>query len=295
MLDFFKKGEGEEDKQVGLIRGLSYGLGGALIILIVILLIVFGGKLKDKIGGGDNEGDDTTLIVGELGEPSKLRITILTSRECGDKCFDIELFLGALRQMNVEETGLETLYVEDNQGKELAERYAVTKLPTVLISGELDKNPLMAQAWTALGDIIDGVFVFRQLIPPYVEFPGGNLRGEFSVVYLTDDSCDECYDVNLHTAALTNLGLLPVQSTTVDVGTADGQDLVDKYNISLVPTIILNGDLAEYQSLQQIWAMVGNVTNDGSYVFTGLSEMGTHKNLETGKIVVVEVPEITTQ
>jgi hypothetical protein len=141
-----------------------------------------------------------------------------------------------------------------------------------------------------LGEVIDDIFVFRQLIPPYIEVASGNLRGQFSLVYLTDDSCDECYDVTLHDMALTNLGLKPQSSQTIDVSSSDGQDLVDKYDITLVPTVVMNGDLSEYSSLQQVWPVVGTIADDGAYIFTGMNEMGTHRDLETGDIIEIETP-----
>jgi hypothetical protein len=284
MFNFFKRDD-EEEKQISFVRGLSYGLGGTLIILIIALLVIFGSKLVKS----DNNSDDG-VPDGNSAEASKLRITVVTSKSCEGSCFDINLFLDALRQNNIEELGLETLYIEDNQGKELADRYAITKVPTVLIAGELNKDPQLAGAWAALGEIIDDVFVFRQLIPPYIEVETGNVRGEFDLTYLTDQSCEDCYDVNLHDTALINLGLNPKSSTVADIDSDEGQALVDRYSITKVPTIVMTGDLSEYQGLQQIWSIVGEISDEGAYVFTGLEEMGTYKDLESGEVVEVELP-----
>ena len=288
MLKFFKKSETDGQKE-NLIRGLAYGLGGALIIVIVVLLVIFGGQIKDRIkNGGANSNTSPTGA-----DAPKLRITVITSKLCGDKCFDINLFLDALKQNGIKEVGTETLNVEDSQGKALAEKYNITKVPTVLISGELDKNPQLAQAWTALGEIIDQVFVFRKLIPPYIEVATGELKGQFSLVYLTDESCSKCYDVKLHDTALGNLGLKTDNSKTVDVSSDEGKDLLKKYAITLVPTILLSGDLAEYSGLQQIWPQVGTIAEDGTYVFTKMDEMGSYMNLKTGKLVEVAPPAET--
>lgn len=288
MFNFFKK-DNEEETKISFVRGLSYGLGGALIILIIILLIIFGGKIKNKISGGSD-----SPVNGDVNAP-ELRVTVVTSKNCEGTCFDINLFLDALRQNNIKEVGLETIYIEDTQGQDLASRYAITKVPTVLISGELDKDPQLAQAWAALGEIIDDVFVFRQLIPPYIEVATGDVRGEFSLVYLTDQSCEECYDVKLHDTALINLGLAPKNSSVFDISSDEGQALVDQYDITKVPTIVMTGDLSEYQGLQQVWSIVGTVSDDGTYVFTGLEEMGTYKDLDSGEVVEVVITDPTAQ
>ncbi len=289
MLKFFKKNE-EDGKKENLIRGLVYGLGGAFVILIIVLLIIFGGKIKNRLSG-DNANTDTNKSAGV--EAPKLRITVVTSRNCEGKCFDINLFLDALKQNGIEEVGSEVVYIEDTQGKDLVTKYKIEEVPTVLISGELDKNPQLAQAWTALGEIIDNVFVFRKLIPPYIEVATGNLRGTFSLVYLTDEACTDCYDIKLHDTALGNLGLISKDVKSIDVDSEDGKALVSQYEIVDVPTILLKGDLSEYTGLQQIWPQVGKITDDGTYIFTKLDEMGSYMSLKTGKLVVVTPPEAT--
>ena len=60
-----------------------------------------------------------------------------------------------------------------------------------------------------------------------------------------------------------------------------------------MPTILLKGDLSEYTGLQQIWPQVGKITDDGTYIFTKLDEMGSYMSLKTGKLVVVTPPEAT--
>ena len=291
MLNFFKKGEAE-NKKINMIKGLVYGLGGALIILIIVLFIIFGGQIKDKISG-KNTDTNTNANQEAAKDAPKLIITIVTSKNCEGKCFDINLFLNALRQNGIKEVGTETLNIEDSQGQTMVEKYKIEKVPTVLISGELDKNPQLVQAWTALGEIIDNVFVFRKLVPPYLEVDSGNLRGEFSLVYLTDLSCTKCYDVNLHKTALGNLGLTTLNSQTVDISSNEGKDLLKKYSISEVPTVLLNGDLSEYIGLQQIWSQVGKITDDGTYIFTKMDEMGSYMNLKTGQLVEVAPPAVT--
>lgn len=288
MLKFFKRKE-EESQKENLIRGLAYGLGGALIILIIVLLIMFGGKIKDKISGKNTASNANTNAATAKDAP-KLRITVVTSKNCAEKCFDINIFLNALKQNGIEEIGSEVINIEDKQGQDLVAKYKIEKVPTVLISGELNKNAQLAQAWPALGEIIDDVFIFRKLIPPYIEVASGNLRGNFSLIYLTDQACQKCYDVKLHDTALGNLGLITTDKKEVDISSAEGKDLIKKYAIAEVPTVLMSGDLSEYSGLQQIWPVVGKITDDGTYVFTKMDEMGSYFNLKTGQVVEVAPP-----
>ncbi len=278
MFNPFKKAQEREKKERSFIEGLSYGLGGSLIILVVILAIMFAvNRQPEQVT--DTPGAD-------------LRITIITSKNCQD-CFDINMVLDAIFQADVNETGRETLYIEDKATQKLIDKYQIEKVPSLLIAGELYENEELKSFWPIIGEVVDNVFVFRQLIPPYIETATGNLRGRVEVTYLTDNSCQECYDVFDHRDALTGLGLTLRQESEIDVDSEAGQALVDQYGITQVPTIILTGDVDVYQSVQQIWPMYGTITADGAYVFSALDLIGTYRDLETGEIVEFDEASLT--
>lgn len=277
MFNFFRTSEGETKN---FVRGMLAGLAGALILLVIILAIIFGDKIKVRFFSKNEETNPSA---------AKVRITIITSRTC-QECWDVNLFLSALKQNNIKEIGQETLYFEDKLAKDLVAKYNITRIPTVLIAGELNKDQNLQQIWANLGEIIDNVFVFRQVIPPYIEVASGELKGKFFVTFLTVQSCAECYDVNLHQNALLNLGLDAKDAKTVDVASDEGQELVKKYNIKAAPTILLSGDLGEYRGLSQVWPTVGEITQDGTYIFTEVKQMGTYKDLGKNKVVKVATP-----
>lgn len=256
------------------IKGLVAGLIIAAVILAVVLVALFGPWKRNSNASGDS---------------AKLRFTVITSKNCQD-CFDINLLIEAIKQNNIRETGMEILNIGDSKADKLVEKYRISKVPTLLVSGELEKDPVLEGAWPQIGEIIDGVFVFRQIIPPYIDVATGQIKGLTSVVYLSDQSCTQCYDIGLHASALQNLGIIPKQSQTVDVSSDEGGELIEKYDIAAVPTMIVRGELDEYQNFQQVWPLVGKVDDDGSYVFTKLDEMGTYYDLTEDKVVEVEMP-----
>lgn len=276
MFKLFKRREDGENRV--MIQGMVYGLGGALILAIIIFGVVFGGKIFNK----DNA--DTQLT-------SNLRITVITKKDCTD-CFDINLLIDAIEQ-NDAKIKQETLDLGDKNAQKLIEKYKITKVPTVIVSGDLDKNPNLQSLWTSLGEVTDGVFVFRQVIPPYIDVASGQLKGKISLVELTDNSCTNCYDVVLHETALKNLGIDPKDKKVVDVGSDEGKQLVAKYKIEKVPTILISGEVAEYPNLVQLWPNYGKTTDDGTYIFTNLEVMGTYKDLTKNKVIEVKPQEQT--
>lgn len=276
--------EKENKKSPGVLKGVILGGGAALLILAIIAGGIFFLLKKDNQPEAGQPAADQTDVP-----QAALRITVVTKKDCPD-CWDVNLFLDALRQNNIKEEGLETIYVDDGATQSIIDKYKITKVPTVLIAGELDKNPTLASAWPVLGEVIDGVFVFRDILPPYLDLATGEVRGKFTLTYLIDQSCQECYDYQDHLLALNNLGMNPTDVKTVDISSDEGKALVEKYDINLVPTIIMSGDLSVYSYLNQVWSSVGETAEDGAYIFTKLEEMGTHKDLATGEVVKVEIP-----
>lgn len=260
----------EEEKKISFVKGIVIGVIIAIVILVVVLIIFLPRAL------GKSKGATS---------PANLKVTIITKKDCKE-CWDVNLLLDAIKQGNVKIKGTKTLNIEDKSTKKIIDQYKITKVPTILVSGDLNKDANMKQLWTALGEIIDGTFVFRQVIPPYIDVATRELKGKITLTYLTDDSCKECYNVHLHDNALQNLAITPGTTKTIDISSAEGKALVSKYQIKAVPTMLISGEVGEYKNLTSIWEQVGIVAGDGTYVFTKAELMGTYKDLSKNKVVI---------
>ncbi|MBS3108479.1 hypothetical protein J4409_01275 [Candidatus Woesearchaeota archaeon] len=51
----------------------------------------------------------------------------------------------------------------------------------------------------------------------------------------------------------------------------EAQDLIQKYSIKLLPTLILSEDIFEYQQASKILEKLGTKESDGSYVLRSLA------------------------
>lgn len=259
----------EEERKAKFLRGLVIGIIAAVVILAIAIPLIM-----------RNSGSG----------PAKLKLTVITKPDC-TQCWDVGLLTEALAQYKVKITGTTTLDYSSGKGKKLVEKYGIDKVPSVIISGDLDKDPALKPFWEALGEIDGKDFVFRQVIPPYIDVASGQLKGAVQVTYLTDNSCKECYDVTLHGNALRNLAIPTTDSKTIDVASDEGKALVKKNGIKSVPTVTISGETSEYQSLADLWEQVGTVASDGTYVFTQTQLMGTYKDLSTGKVVIPPTEE----
>ncbi len=212
-------------------------------------------------------------------------VTSIVDSKCED-CFDLDLVVKQLEQLGIE-IG-ETKELEYSEAQDLVKKYKIEKIPSLLLSEDASVYTNLVQLWSRVGsEEDDGVFVYREVNPPYLELKTGKVRGLVSLTLLKDDSCDSCYDVNLHKKILTNFGIKVVSEKTLDISSSNGKTLVEKYKIINVPTLILSKEAGDYEALASVWDQVGSVESDGSYIFRKTEVMGTYKNLDTGDIVLV--------
>ncbi|MBI4992689.1 MAG: hypothetical protein HZC26_00935 [Candidatus Magasanikbacteria bacterium] len=271
----------EEKNTIHLDSKLFYIFGGALIIALVVGLVL---SFKTNAFVGKKAAE-----AAEAARPAEFKATLVDALDCAD-CFKLDGFLAAVEKENVKFVEKKTIDWKSDEGKALVEKYKITKIPTVIFSGEIDKNVKLKNAWSGIGEIIDGNFVLRQNMAPYIEVATGKTRGKVEIFFLKDDSCAECYDVMGHKQILGSGFGLPTQDTKVlSVGSGEGLMMKNKYNITMMPTFVLKGEVEAYKSLINIWSKVGTVEKDGAYIFReGVKQMGAYKNMMTGMVVKTE-------
>lgn len=279
--DLIWRKQAEETKKKKFQRGLLIGLGVALIIVIVLLVVWF---VWNKFTGQDN-------LQAKIANPvAEAKVYIVTSGSCGNKCWDTQLFLDALTQRNIKIVSSKKVSVgwwPFGLGNSLVTKYKITKVPTVVVEFTGSNKPDITSFFnTNLGNVTNGVFVLGKILAPYYDLTTKKITGLVSVTYLSDKTCADCYDVTKHAVALKNLGVDTSSAKTVDIGSTAGKALISKYNITKVPTVLVSGEVSEYQVLAQAWADVGIVAADGTYIFTNVDLMdGSYKDLATGKII----------
>lgn len=220
----------------------------------------------------------------------RYRLIVIKPQDCKD-CFDIYQVSDFVKDAKGINVGKVKEYAAGSQNAELLiKTYKIKNLPTFVLQGDIGRLNLKEVFDDAsVGFMGDKVFVYNNEFPPFYNLDEKKIRGEFGITYLTDNSCVKCYDVYLHDKALDNLVMKPTASSTVDISSAEGKNLLGDYKIKSVPTMILKGDLDAYQNFKKLWESVGTIEKDGTYVFRekGLNLMGVYKNLENGALMNV--------
>lgn len=238
-------------------------------------------------------GANIAIAAGLFGEGESefegLKITLLTTPEC-PTCFSLQPLRDYLAQNGVEDSQISEVTFDSRPGRRLVSKYDITQVPTAVITGPYGDYEFMAGLADSIAEARNKALVITKVQPPYIDLSDNNkVRGEFEAVYVTDDTCAECYDVSLHEGVLERMAMTATKTTSVDIGSDEGKTLVEEYVLTAVPTVLLRGDLEPYDQLQEIWSLVGTIEEDGTYVLRqGVSSMGTYKRLPEGEIVKEE-------
>ena len=107
------------------------------------------------------------------------------------------------------------------------------------------------------------------------------------VIYLAADQCGDCYDPKAHRDVLISLGVAIGNEREVGSSSPEGQELIEKYSIKTLPTMIVGPEASIYPAFESVWQQVGSREADGSHVFRKNSIMVgmTYLNISDGKTI----------
>ena len=221
----------------------------------------------------------------------RVNATVITVQDCAD-CLPALMIIDQLRSAGVVISGVTQHEYGSAGASELIAEYGLEKLPALVLSEDLARYKALLGE-DGFEDIFveqaDGSFLFGFYNFPYLEPETGRIRGYVEMVLIDDESCAPCYDPMTHTNAVGTYGVIVNSTISYDINSTEGAELVAKYNITKIPTMILSPEAAIYPVLMGVWPDVGTVEPDGWHVFREIELTGgSYKNLETGIIVLVE-------
>ena len=215
------------------------------------------------------------IIVG------KVNLYQLKDSTCS-QCPDLSKAVETLQKSGVFLTSNKQVEYNSEEGKKLIAQFGVDNVPALLISDDIDYyEPVKQQLEKVEAAKKDGFYAVHSLIPPYRDLAKNKVVGLVELITLTDTSCQVCYDVSVNKQILQRLGLLIASEKTVDISSAEGQQLKQKYQITKVPIILASPEAAVYDNFVQAWESVGSVETDGWYVMRKPELLGVYKDLLT--------------
>ncbi len=217
-----------------------------------------------------------------------VNLTHISDSSCA-KCSSTSTFGAQLKAAGVPISSEEVVDFASPRGKELVSRYQIKSLPAITLSPGISYYPIITRAWPQLGNVAgDGTYVLRIASPPFVNVSTGQVSGIVRVTYLADKTCEKCYDPKTHGQILKQSYSMAVENeTTLDISDRQGKDLIARYSITAVPTVIISSDAKYYPSFAGVWPGVGSIESDGSFIFRNFAAFAgnPYRNLTTGEVV----------
>lgn len=227
-------------------------------------------------------------------EMGKVTATVLTDSGCTD-CIDPKTVVENFKKAGVKIQETKELAWNSIDAQSLISQYKITKIPTFIFSPEFDLYNNLKTTWQSFGTSEkDKTYIARNIQLPYRDLKTGQIIGLVDIIYLTDLTCTDCYNVtDVQKPILKQgYGVALRSERTVDLGSSEGKSLITQYNITKIPTILLSPEANQYLNLKNVWPNVGIIGPDGWYVFTGLDKLGniTYKDLTINKIIKPDQP-----
>ena len=220
--------------------------------LIVALVIVVAIGLYFTLSVPTVKKEEAPPIVAR-----EIQLTVLGS-DCED-CFNISVATDFIKQQkgfNI--TELKEVSIED--AKEMTAKYNVSRLPALLVQGDLSNLTIPNF------DAVEDALVFDLTPPPYYDVETQKIRGKVTLVQLSDATCTQCFNMSIVVDQLGQAGLKIVSSKVLDAKSEEGKGLIEKYKIEKIPTLVFNNDALEYDVVKEVWEQVGTEESDGMLV-----------------------------
>lgn len=200
--------------------------------------------------------------------PEAINITIIAAPDC-DRCDSATVLLEQLQDVapvyNVTVGQVTTIDAASPQAVSLISRYGIKKLPTMIISSNIQSNQQFLSIWQSnIGTReSDGSLVFRALYLPYYDTEKQSVVGLVKGIAINATSCEECIDASAFFVSLESeiVGMQFSNETLLQETDQEAEALIAQHNITKLPTLLLSEDALAYDFFNQSIVKYGTIEN----------------------------------
>ncbi len=245
----------DDRKSTAKAFNIDYNVVMTVLVVIFLVLVVFN---SFTIMGINKQ----LAVVQEQVKPASIELITITDKNCPD-CFSLASTIDSIKKTNVEVKGEKNIDISSPEATDLISKYSIQKIPTVIVTGEIDKV-----GFSSLEKKEDA-YILTQLTPPYTDAVTKKIEGLVTLTIIQPD-CEKCAPVDPIVSAFKESGVKITKEVTLDSNDAQAKELIKNYGIEKIPTIILSNDLSVYAVADQ-FAEVGKVNEDGTYLLTTIA------------------------
>jgi len=262
-----------------------------LPIILLVILVLFGLFNIIQLSSTNSTISKQISIQIENAKPAQISLTIINiNKDDCPKCVDITKIVKLVtdsQKTNVTSFTNKNLMDSDIQDK--IKKLGITKFPALIIEGNINQSGFLVKNLKDISTKVnDEIYVFTPIEAPYLN-NDNKLVGGVDLIALYNKDCVDCVDVNLLIGGMNNTPIQITTITKVEINSLEGKDLISKYNINKVPTLLFSKELKGYNSITSNWEKsIGSVENDGTYVLRSINPLyySINESRVVGKIKV---------
>lgn len=196
---------------------------------------------------------------------NKSELIAIVSNNC-PKCVELAGLIDQLRQLDINFSERSIVFETDSEAKELVQKYGIQKLPGVVLKASPADFSLLSERWQVLGTVEDkNVLVLRELPPPFFDIASSTTKGLVEFWSISKTDCLDCTPAP-KTISLAQLGLVFSKSNELNETDSEAQQLIERYSITKLPTVILSSEVKEYSRIASLLETGGDFSPDGTWV-----------------------------
>lgn len=197
-----------------------------------------------------------------------VNLTGIYDPSCSE-CVDLTNTKKQLEAFGIKINNYETIDISSEKGKELAVKNKINYVPTLLISKDIEKYWWLYDGLKTYLIEYDDNYHLSLPTFPYKEISTGTIKGKVKVTYITNKSCEDCFNVTQLKAIFERNGVYIESEKYFDIN-AGGRELIYVYNISAIPTAVFSKEISDYVFLRDGLEKIGTFEKDGSFVVRNL-------------------------
>ena len=213
-------------------------------------------------------------------QPARLSVTEISVPGC-DGCYDAAEAVDAIKRQNTNVTQ-SRVDMTSAEGMSLINRHGITKLPALVVTGEINKSAALSRHWSQVGTVKGDAVVVEALLP-YYSTTKARVVGLVNVTRILDTSCAQCSSVGVFLNSFQQAGVVFGSDVNLEYNSPQGAKLVSDFGITRVPAMVISGDILEYSSVAAIWAQFNATEKNGAYALHVLQ--APYRDLAMNKVV----------
>ena len=190
------------------------------------------------------------------------------------KCIDCSSLAGLKTQiegLGIKIKDYRIIEKSSEEGINLIKENGLVFVPSLLASRELEEYWWIFDKIKSSFAEKGNYYIFKNPIAPFEDISTGKIKGKVNATYVTDNNCNDCYNITSLKEIFQNMGVYISKERYVDISSAEGKALLAKYNITAVPTLTLSKEISDYQ-IEEVLKEVGAFEN-GEFVFRDLDKL----------------------